>query len=124
MEADENSLDPLDRIRTLEMAGRRRIAAARKDAETVIQDERQKAKASIDAARRAGQQEGQAQYEKLLADAGREAQALLEQSRQRADAILKLKTSPQTGNGECWLDRSLQTILDTVLERKRWGNHR
>jgi vacuolar-type H+-ATPase subunit H len=124
MEADENSLAPLDQIRALEMAARRRVATARKDSDTAFQDERQRAAALIEKARSTGQQEGLAQYERMLADARREVEALKVQAQKQAEDILKLNTDHQDGKGESWLDRSLQAILDAVLERERWVNHR
>jgi vacuolar-type H+-ATPase subunit H len=123
MEADDNNLSPLDQIRALETAGRRRIAAARKEAETSVQEERFQAVAAVEAARESGQWDGQIQYEALLAEAHQEAEALLANAQRRAEAILNLKINKQGGNGEGWLEHSLQTIIDAVLERAHWMNH-
>lgn len=85
LQAFSTDLSPLEQIQQVEAEVSRRIAAQREDAHRAELRAREQASVLLREAQAQGQCEGQAEYERQVAQATREAQALCEQARAQAD---------------------------------------
>lgn len=80
-------LSPLDQIRQTEAEVTRKIAAARKAAEQILEDARRQVAALKQEARDAGTREGDARYRAMISKAEEDARALVEEAQYQAKLL-------------------------------------
>jgi vacuolar-type H+-ATPase subunit H len=86
-QSSELDLSPLDQIRQTEAEVARKIAAARKASEQIVEQARQQAAALKREAVESGRGEGQARCQTALSDAEEEARAFVAEAQDQADRL-------------------------------------
>jgi vacuolar-type H+-ATPase subunit H len=86
-QSPELDLSPLDQIRQTEAEVARKIAAARKAAEQIVEQARQQAAALKREAVESGRGEGQARCQTALSNAEEESRALVAEAQDQADML-------------------------------------
>ena len=86
-------ISPLDQIRQTEADVLRKVAAARKTAEEILENARLQSEAIKREAHETGTLQGEARYKELISKADEESQALIQEARDMADKLRRLGQS-------------------------------